>query len=221
MDPAENAAQAEQRTLERAIADERARIFGDRPPVEPRKVSDKTVEGATRDLLLALGLDPESEGLRDTPRRVSRWWAEFMHAPQNGALDTAFEAERHDELVLVRGIEVWSVCEHHLLPFRLKMAVGYITAESMLGLSKLARCAFEAARGPNVQERITARTADLLGAAASSPDVAVIAEGEHLCMSMRGVHQSAATTTTSVMRGRFRDDPRARAEFLALAGYGR
>lgn len=176
-------------------------------------------EGAVLDLLLSLGLDPTTPDLADTPKRAAAFWRDLMLGPNGDkSLDTSFAVEQGEQMIVVSGIEAWTVCEHHLLPFRLELAVGYIPAGRVLGLSKLARIAHEAAIGPNVQERVTRRTAEMLAAATQSGDVAVLARGEHLCMRMRGVRQAASVTSTSIMLGRFRESGKARAEFMALAG---
>jgi GTP cyclohydrolase IA len=167
-------------------------------------------------LLLAIGEDPDREGLCDTPRRFADWWAEFIdHDP--GRTDTAFEAAEADQMVVVSGLKVWSLCEHHLLPFWCDVAIGYVAADRILGLSKFARVARRAAHRLQVQERLTKDIADEISRLTGTPDVAVLARGEHLCLTMRGV-RTPAVMTSSVMRGAFREDPAARSEFLRLAG---
>jgi GTP cyclohydrolase I len=176
------------------------------------------LEHLCRQLLLAIGEDPDREGLRDTPRRWAAWWREFVdHDP--GTLGTTFEAIEADQLVVVSGIRLWSLCEHHLLPFWCDVAIGYIAGDRVLGLSKFARVARKFAHRLQVQERLTKQIADEVARLTGSPDVAVIARGEHLCMSARGV-RAPALMTSSVMRGAFRAKPEARAEFLQLAGIG-
>lgn len=166
------------------------------------------------DLLAAIGEDPDREGLRDTPRRFADHWAEFIdHDP--GRTDTAFQAPGTDQMVVVSGIRVWSICEHHLLPFWCDLAIGYVAVDKVLGLSKFARIAHHAAHRLQLQERLAQQVADQVEAASGSPHVAVLARGEHLCMTMRGV-RSPALMASSVMRGVFRDDPSTRAEFLGL-----
>lgn len=166
-------------------------------------------------ILAAIGEDPEREGLRDTPERVARWWAEFMEYDP-GTLGTSFESDETDQMVCVSGMRVWSVCEHHLLPFWCDVTIAYLPHGRVLGLSKFGRIAQAHAHRLQLQERLVQGIADDLEALTSSPDVAVLARGEHLCMSMRGV-KMPALMTSSVMRGAFRDKPEARAEFLALA----
>lgn len=170
-------------------------------------------------LLQALGEDPTREGLVDTPRRWADWWLEFMQYDP-GRVETTFEAVHTDQMVAVTDIDVWSLCEHHLLPFSATVAIGYITSARVLGLSKFARLAHEVAHRLQLQERLThelaARVSELTGASG----VAVVVAGRHLCMTMRGI-RSPATMTTSVMLGRFREDYRTRSEFLALVAGGK
>lgn len=190
------------------------RIIGGHGRVEAMRALGRTHCAAV--LLVALGEDPARDGLRDTPRRFADLWREFVeHDP--GRLDTAFASEATDQMVAVSGMRVWSVCEHHLIPFWADVSVGYIARGRVLGLSKFARVAHAAAHRLQVQERLSQDIADAVGNLTGSPDVAVLARGEHLCMTMRGV-RTPALMTTSVMRGVFRDDPSTRAEFLRLAG---
>jgi GTP cyclohydrolase I len=178
-------------------------------------VDVERVAAATRDLLSALGENPDREGLVDTPHRVANLWKEFLdHYP--GKLSTAFRAEGTDQLVVVGGLKAWSFCEHHLLPFTVSVTVGYIAHDKILGLSKFGRIVEKYARRLQVQERLTEQIATSVAELTDSLDVAVLARGEHLCMTMRGVRK-AAQMTTSVMLGKFRERPEARAEFLALA----
>ena len=173
------------------------------------------MERLIRQLLLAIGEDPDRDGLVDTPARVARMWAEFLdHDP--GKVETAFEHFGSDQMVVVSGMRVWSLCEHHMLPFWCDIACGYIPRNRVLGLSKFARLAWSHARRLQVQERLTQNLADDLVRVTGSPDVAVVATGEHLCMTMRGV-RTPALMTSSVVRGVFRDDAAARDEFLRLA----
>lgn len=168
-----------------------------------------------RDLLVALGEDPDREGLQETPRRWASMWREFVdYAP--GKVDTVFESVQADQVVVVSGMRVWSFCEHHLLPFWCDVSIGYLPADHVLGLSKFARIAHHYAHRLQVQERLVSQIADDVVRLTGSPDVAVVARGEHLCMTMRGV-RTPARMTSSVMYGVFRDSPSARAEFLALA----
>jgi GTP cyclohydrolase I len=162
-------------------------------------------EAAVRELLLAIGEDADREGLKDTPARVARMYAEITSglrmAPED-VLTTTFDLG-HDEMVLVRDIELWSMCEHHLVPFTGVAHVGYIPAESgkITGLSKLARLVDVYARRPQVQERLTTQIADALMDLLEARGVIVVIEAEHLCMTMRGVKKAGARTITSAVRG--------------------
>lgn len=174
--------------------------------------SDK-IETAARALIEAIDPDPGREGLRDTPKRVAKWWLDFANFDA-GETDTTFESIVTDQMVIVSGIKVWSICEHHLLPFSCEIAVGYIARAQIIGLSKIARIAHRHAHKLQVQERLAHDIADDVQEVTKA-DVAVLARGEHLCMSMRGI-KTPATMTTSVMRGAFMTEA-ARREFLALA----
>jgi GTP cyclohydrolase I len=168
-----------------------------------------------REFLEAIGEDPDRDGLTGTPERWARMWGEFIDY-QPGSINTSFEHRGGtDDLVAVSGIQVWSCCEHHLLPFSATIAIGYLPGKTILGLSKFGRVAHDAAHRLQVQERLVSQIADRIMDLTESPDVAVVAQGEHLCMTMRGI-RTAATMTSSVMRGRFRDLSPLRAEFLAL-----
>jgi len=184
------------------------------------QVDQQRIERAVREILLALGEDPERDGLVDTPARVARMYAEqfsgLRQRPED-VLTTVFDSE-HDEIVLVRDIEVYSMCEHHLVPFFGKAHIGYIPNEKgeITGLSKLARLADVYARRPQVQERMTCQIADALMRILEPRGVIVVLECEHLCMSMRGVRKPGATTVTSAVRGIFRKEARTRAEAMSL-----
>ena len=178
------------------------------------------VEAAVRELLIGVGEDPDREGLRDTPARVARAYAESFSGlgrePEE-VLTTSFD-EHHDELVLVRGIEMYSQCEHHLVPFHGVAHVGYIPGLDgrITGLSKLARLVDLYARRPQVQERLTGQVADALTRVLRPRGAIVVIEAEHLCMSMRGVRKAGAVTVTSAVRGTFRDNAATRAEAMSL-----
>ncbi len=177
-------------------------------------------EAAVRELLLALGEDPDREGLRDTPARVARAYAELtagLRMQPEDVLSTTFDLG-HDEMVLVRDIELWSMCEHHLVPFTGVAHVGYIPAVSgkITGLSKLARLVDLYAKRPQVQERLTTQIADALVRILEARGVIVVIEAEHLCMTMRGVKKAGARTITSAVRGTMLSDPSTRAEAMAL-----
>jgi GTP cyclohydrolase I len=178
------------------------------------------IERAITEILLAIGEDPDRDGLRDTPARVARAYAEqFAGLGQRpeSVLTTVFDAG-HDEMVLVRDIEVYGTCEHHLIPFFGVAHVGYIPNEKgqLTGLSKLARLVDLYARRPQVQERMTSQIADGLMSVLEPNGVIVVIEAEHLCMSMRGVRKPGAKTVTSAVRGSFRDNTSTRAEAMSL-----
>ncbi|MDF3292177.1 MULTISPECIES: GTP cyclohydrolase I FolE [Streptomyces] len=180
---------------------------------------EKRAENAVRELLIAVGEDPDREGLRETPARVARAYKEIFaglwQTPEE-VLTTTFDLG-HDEMVLVKDIEVYSTCEHHLVPFHGVAHVGYIPATSgkITGLSKLARLVDVFARRPQVQERLTTQIADSLMDILEPRGVIVVVECEHMCMSMRGIRKPGAKTTTSAVRGQLRD-PATRAEAMSL-----
>jgi GTP cyclohydrolase I len=178
------------------------------------------IERAVREILIAIGEDPDRDGLTDTPARVARAYAEqFSGLSQHpeDVLGTVFDAD-HDELILVRDIEVYSTCEHHLVPFFGAAHVAYIPNEKgqITGLSKLARLVDVYARRPQVQERMTSQIADALMRVLEPRGALVVIEAEHLCMSMRGVRKPGAKTVTSAVRGIIRDSARTRAEAMSL-----
>jgi GTP cyclohydrolase IA len=178
------------------------------------------VEKAVRELLIAIGEDPERSGLVRTPERVARAYAEMfagLFVDPDEVLQTTFD-EHHDELVLVKDIPLYSICEHHLVPWHGTAAVGYIPGEDgrITGLSKLARVVDLYAKRPQVQERLTSQVADAVMRRLEPQGVIVVVEAEHLCMAMRGVRKPGSTTTTSAVRGIFQSDPRSRAEALSL-----
>jgi GTP cyclohydrolase IA len=187
---------------------------------KPLEVDSARIEKAVREILIAIGEDPDRDGLQNTPARVARAYAEqfagLRQTPED-VLTTVFDAG-HDEMVLVRDIEVYSTCEHHLVPFHGVAHVGYIPNEKgqITGLSKLARLVDVYARRPQVQERMTSQIADALMRVLEPRGVIVVIECEHLCMTMRGVRKPGAKTTTSAVRGLFRDSDRTRAEAMAL-----
>jgi len=176
-------------------------------------------EAAVRELLLAIGENPDREGLRDTPARVARSYSEIfsgLRQRPEDVLTTTFDIG-HDEMVLVKGIEVYSTCEHHLVPFHGVAHVGYIpgTDGRITGLSKLARLVDVFAKRPQVQERLTAQVADALTRQLRPLGVIVVIECEHLCMSMRGIRKPGAKTVTSAVRGQLRNGA-TRAEAMSL-----
>jgi GTP cyclohydrolase IA len=174
-------------------------------------------ERAAGDFLRALGISTESESLRGTPGRMARAYAELF-SPRPFDLTTFPNDEGYDELVLARGIPLRSVCEHHLLPFAGTVHIGYLPAERILGLSKLARVAEHFAYRPQVQERLTKQIADWLAEHLAPKGVGVVIEAEHTCMTLRGVQAAGSCTVTSTLLGTLREDPRSRAEFFALTG---
>jgi len=188
-------------------------------PDAPAGYDAARVEAAIRELLVAVGEDPDREGLRDTPARVARAYAEtFAGLRQDPAdvLSTVFDIG-HQEMVLVKDIEVYSTCEHHLVPFHGVAHVGYIPSSDgrITGLSKLARLVDVFARRPQVQERLTSQVADALVEHLNPRGVIVVIECEHLCMSMRGVRKPGSRTVTSAVRGQMRDGT-TRAEAMSL-----
>ncbi|HYW28231.1 MAG TPA: GTP cyclohydrolase I FolE [Gaiellales bacterium] len=185
-------------------------------PSPARLVDVGRAERAVQELLAALGADTASESLRDTPARVARMYAELL-APAPVSMTTFPNDEHYDELVIARDIPVYSLCEHHLLPFHGVAHVAYIPAGRIVGLSKLARVVDRFAGRLQVQERLTRQVAEWLWEQLDPLGVGVVIEAEHMCMSMRGVRKPGATTATSALLGAVRDDPRTRDEFLSLA----
>jgi GTP cyclohydrolase IA len=184
-----------------------------------RAYDQDRVERAVREILLAIGEDPDRDGLKETPRRVARAYAEMfagLWQDASDVLSTTFDIG-HDEMVLIKDIEIYSCCEHHLVPFHGVAHVGYIPAPDgrITGLSKLARLVDVYARRPQVQERLTSQVADALMTALEPRGVIVVVECEHLCMSMRGIRKPGSRTVTSAVRGGFRD-PATRAEAMSL-----
>ncbi|TPG14871.1 GTP cyclohydrolase I FolE [Pedococcus bigeumensis] len=186
---------------------------------KPHVVDQPRAEAAVRELLIAIGEDPDREGLVETPARVARAYGEFfagLSLDAGEVLSKTFRID-HEEMILVRDIEVYSMCEHHLVPFHGVAHVGYIPARDgrVTGLSKLARLVEMYARRPQVQERLTTQVADSLVTHLGAQGVMVIVECEHLCMSMRGIRKPGSRTITSAVRGQLRD-PATRAEAMAL-----
>jgi len=184
------------------------------------KVDQPRIAAAVREILSAIGEDPTRDGLLDTPDRVARMYAEIfagIGVDPCEVLTTVFQAE-HDELVLVRDIDLASTCEHHLVPWIGQAHVGYIPNDSgeITGLSKLARLVDLYAKRPQVQERLTTQVADAIEDCLKPRGVIVVVEAEHLCMSVRGVRKPGAKTVTSAVRGLFRDSPSTRAEAMSL-----
>ena len=172
------------------------------------------IKEAVTTILTEIGEDVTREGLVETPERVWRFWQEFIDY-NPGNLDVTFESVETDQMVAVSGIRVFSLCEHHLLPFWCDLSIGYVTREKVLGLSKIARIAHKYAHKLQIQERMVHQIADEVEQLTGSPDVAVMGSGTHLCMLMRGV-KTEAVMHTSVLRGVFREDVAARNEFFSL-----
>ena len=186
------------------------------PPFEKIDLAD--AERTAAEFLIALGVTTADE-TADTPRRMARAYAEML-TPRSFDLTTFANDENYDELVLARAIPVHSLCEHHMLPFRGVAHVGYLPGQRILGLSKLARVVELFARRPQVQERLTQQVANWLQTHLRPRGVGVVIEAEHLCMTLRGVRATGTTTATSSLLGTLREDPRSRAEFLALTSSG-
>ena len=181
------------------------------PPSDRERIA-----AAIREILIAIGEDPDRDGLVKTPARVARMYEELfagLSGEPDEYLETTFE-HAHDEMIVVRDIPFYSICEHHLLPFFGRAAVGYIPNERIVGLSKLARVVEHLARRPQVQERLTCQVADHIEQVLDPVGVAVTIEAEHTCMTMRGVKKPGSQMVTSVTRGAFRNNPATRAEFF-------
>ncbi len=177
------------------------------------------IEKAVREIIEALGEDPEREGLSDTPERVANFYAEVfdgLHREPGDVVDAFFGDEHYQEIVMVREIPFYSMCEHHFVPFHGQAHVAYIPRGRVTGLSKLARLVEGFARRPQMQERLTAQVADALTDRLEPLGVMVVVEAEHLCMSMRGVKKPGASTVTSAVRGIMESQPATRAEAMAL-----
>ena len=189
------------------------------PPIDTPMDLDRIAK-AVREILEAIGEDPDRDGLRDTPVRVARMYAEIcsgLHEPGEEHLQVTFEAG-HDEMVMVRDVPLYSLCEHHLIPFIGRAHVAYIPGDDgrITGLSKLARLVEVFARRPQVQERLTSQVADLLMAQLDPRGVITVLDCEHMCMAMRGIQKANARTITSAVRGVFQRDAKARAEAMSL-----
>ena len=176
------------------------------------------IERAVREIIEAVGEDPDREGLRDTPARIARMYAELfegLRVDPREYLDTHFAVD-HDEMVILKDIPFYSICEHHFMPFHGIAAVGYIPDGKIVGLSKLARLVEAYARRPQIQEQLTGQIADALMDTLEPDGVAVVIEAEHLCMTQRGVKKPGSRLVTSATRGIFRKNQVTRAEFLSL-----
>ncbi len=184
----------------------------------PHQVDEKRIARAVREILIAIGEDPDRDGLRDTPARVARMYAELLRGLREDPADhlQKFFPESYDEVVLVRDISFCSMCEHHLLPFMGKVHIAYLPNGRVIGLSKLARVVDVVSRRPQVQERMTETIADLLMQHLEAKGVAVVIEAVHTCMTIRGVRKPDSVCVTSAIRGIFRTNLSSRAEVLSL-----
>lgn len=183
-------------------------------------MDNKRIEDAFREILIAIGEDPDREGLKETPSRVARMYEEVfsgLNTDPRRHMQVTFTEEQHDELVLVKDIPFYSMCEHHFVPFMGKAHVGYIPQDgSVVGLSKLARVVEEIAKRPQLQERITSEVANIIMEEINPRGVIVVIEAEHLCMSMRGVKKPGSKTVTSAVRGIFKSNSKSRSEAMSL-----
>lgn len=187
-------------------------------------VDKQRIEAAVKEILAAIGEDPEREGLVETPRRVAQMYEDIFSGLHDDPCRHLkfFSEPENDEMVVVRDIPLYSMCEHHLLPFIGKAHIAYLPSDGkVIGLSKLARIVSDFAKRPQLQERLTAQIADFLMQELEPKGVAVIIDAEHLCMTMRGVRAAGARTQTSALRGTMRSDARTRAEVMALLQGGR
>lgn len=180
-----------------------------------KKVDHARIKSLVTELLEALGEDPNREGLKETPRRIANFWKEFVEY-EPGKLDTTFSAVTHNQMVCVTGMRVWSMCEHHMLPFWCDISIGYIANDKVLGLSKFARIAHKHAHKLTLQEQLVSDISDELVAILGTDDVAVMAKGEHLCMTMRGI-RTPHRMISSALNGQFHKNEQ-RMEFLRLVG---
>lgn len=189
----------------------------------PRAIDKGRIRAAARELLLAIGEDPDREGLAETPRRIAESYEEIfggLNVDLEELLQVGFE-EGHNEMVVLRDVPFFSMCEHHLLPFHGIAHVAYVPRGRVVGISKLARLVEAVARRPQLQERLTSQIADTLMRALEPDGVAVALEAEHLCMTMRGIKKPGSRMVTSAMRGTFQNQIETRNEFLALVQPGR
>lgn len=197
------------------------------PPIEqvspkpldrPADAAEASIAGAVGRILSALGEDNEREGLQNTPLRVARFYTDFLLHYDPGNIDVTFEAVQVDQLVVVKGIQGWSLCEHHLLPFWFSASVGYVTGERVLGLSKIPRIVQKHAHKLQLQERLTNDVANEVMELTKARGVGVVIKGVHTCSVMRGIKAGGSSMVTSCMQGVLLANPHAKDEFLALAG---
>ena len=177
-------------------------------------VDVKKVEKIITDLLIAIGEDPKRDGLIDTPKRVAKYWKEFIDY-EPGKIDTAFESVKADQMVLIKDMKVWTLCEHHLLPFWTEISIGYITRDKVLGLSKFARIAHKHAHKLQLQEQLVSDIGKEIKSIVGHNDVAVYGKGKHLCMLSRGIRTDGSMVTSN-LSGVFRKEQETRQEFLNL-----
>lgn len=197
-----------------AVEPANTQIYSPTLEIDRFAVDYERVKWLGRELLLAIGEDPDRGGLQETPRRFADWWREFIDYDP-GKVETIFSSVEADQMIVVTGIKVWSLCEHHLLPFWCNISVGYIPEGYLLGLSKFARIAHKYAHSLQVQERLVQQIADEVVRQAKTESVAVLAIGEHLCQTIRGI-KTPGMMKSSVMRGSFRQYSEVRAEFLSM-----
>lgn len=182
-----------------------------------QKIDHERVKLLVTELIEALGEDPEREGLQETPRRIANFWRDFIEY-EPGKIDTTFSAVKHNQMVCVTGMRVWSMCEHHMLPFWCDVAIAYIADDKVLGLSKFARIAHKHAHKLTLQEQLVSDIANELVEILGTEDVAVMAKGEHLCMTMRGI-RTPHRMISSALNGQFHKAEQ-RTEFLRLVDFG-
>ena len=193
------------------------------PPTHTAEFDLERIQNAVREILLAVGEDPDREGLRETPDRIARMYAELFRGLREDPRIhlRKFFTEEYNEIVLIRDISFESVCEHHFLPFMGTAHVAYLPNGKVIGLSKLARVVESISRRPQVQERMTSQLADLIVHELDARGAAVVIEATHTCMTIRGVRKPGSICTTSAVRGLFKTNPSSRAEVMALINNGR
>ena len=182
-----------------------------------KKIDHAKVKSLVKELLTALGEDPNREGLKETPRRIANFWQEFIEYDA-GKIDTTFSAVKHNQMVCVTGMRVWSMCEHHMLPFWCDVSIAYIADDKVLGLSKFARIAHKHAHKLTLQEQLVSDISDELVGILGTDDVAVMAKGEHLCMTARGI-RTPHKMISSALNGQFHKAEQ-RMEFFNLVNSG-
>jgi GTP cyclohydrolase I len=187
----------------------------------PASFDRERISRAVKEIIAAIGEDPTREGLKDTPARIAEMYAEVfagLRRDPKELLKVAFEDEEHEEMVVLKDIPFYSMCEHHFLPFHGLAHVGYIPKRRLVGISKLARVVETLARRPQLQERLTGQIADTIMEGLAAQGVGVVIEAEHLCMTMRGVRKPGSLLVTSANRGIFRSQPATRSEFFSILG---